>query len=638
MAGDAETGVSIMRLTEGLDSGPVCLAAPRADRARGRLRRAGGAPGARRGRPARARPRRDRPRSPSRTRPGSPTRRRSALPIAAWTLHAPGGRARARRARAASPHRRPLRRTRRAPRTRRPGRRPGAGRPRRVTASACSSARPRARSSCWSSNRRAASPWRPPTTSAATVCRDEPRLRGKGSHERALGPLCGAQLRSRLGRLPQSWGLSVPSPARTAAFTVVRRVFEEGAYTDRALHRRGARRARAPARHARSPTAPCSGAGTLDHVIADLAGRPAEQARPAGAGGAAARALPARLDRRGRRPRGGRRVRGARQARRARAWLVNAVLRRAARGARRLLAALTDDTPGGGRAQALAPGVDRASCGGTRSGRRRRARCSRPTTSPRRSRARQHARRPAELAAARRRRRPTRRALVLRLVDALGSPAQRRARSRRSRARRCSSRRGRSRSRASGSSTCARRRAAKATHLAALMGDRGRGRRRRAQRAARRRSAAERGAHARGQRHRRARATPGSRAGGFDRVLVDPPCTGLGTLRSPAPTLRWRTRPSVDELGAHPARDPRRGRARASARAACSSTRRARSRRRRTRTRSPRSWRAARLRRRRPAFRVAALGASARARPRSRPCRTGTAPTASSSRACGARR
>jgi methionyl-tRNA formyltransferase len=30
MAGDAETGVSIMRVTEGLDSGPVCLAAPEA--------------------------------------------------------------------------------------------------------------------------------------------------------------------------------------------------------------------------------------------------------------------------------------------------------------------------------------------------------------------------------------------------------------------------------------------------------------------------------------------------------------------------------------------------------------------------------------------------------------------------------
>ncbi len=38
MAGDDRTGVSIMRLTAGLDSGPVCLAARGADRARRRLR------------------------------------------------------------------------------------------------------------------------------------------------------------------------------------------------------------------------------------------------------------------------------------------------------------------------------------------------------------------------------------------------------------------------------------------------------------------------------------------------------------------------------------------------------------------------------------------------------------------------
>ena len=38
MAGDAETGVSIMRLTEGLDSGPVCLAEREPIRARRRLR------------------------------------------------------------------------------------------------------------------------------------------------------------------------------------------------------------------------------------------------------------------------------------------------------------------------------------------------------------------------------------------------------------------------------------------------------------------------------------------------------------------------------------------------------------------------------------------------------------------------
>jgi 16S rRNA (cytosine967-C5)-methyltransferase len=37
---------------------------------------------------------------------------------------------------------------------------------------------------------------------------------------------------------------------------------------------------------------------------------------------------------------------------------------------------------------------------------------------------------------------------------------------------------------------------------------------------------------------------------GFDRVLLDPPCTGLGTL-SGHPDLRWRVRPEdVDKLAA----------------------------------------------------------------------------------------
>ena len=44
MAGDAESGVSIMRLTAGLDSGPVCLAGSRADRGARHLRLAVGAP------------------------------------------------------------------------------------------------------------------------------------------------------------------------------------------------------------------------------------------------------------------------------------------------------------------------------------------------------------------------------------------------------------------------------------------------------------------------------------------------------------------------------------------------------------------------------------------------------------------
>jgi 16S rRNA (cytosine967-C5)-methyltransferase len=39
-------------------------------------------------------------------------------------------------------------------------------------------------------------------------------------------------------------------------------------------------------------------------------------------------------------------------------------------------------------------------------------------------------------------------------------------------------------------------------------------------------------------------------AGTFDRVLVDPPCSGLGTLQS-RPDLRWHASPeAIDELGA----------------------------------------------------------------------------------------
>ena len=44
----------------------------------------------------------------------------------------------------------------------------------------------------------------------------------------------------------------------------------------------------------------------------------------------------------------------------------------------------------------------------------------------------------------------------------------------------------------------------------------------------------------------------------FDRVLVDPPCSGLGTLQS-HPDLRWRTTPeAIETLAKAQARDPRR--------------------------------------------------------------------------------
>jgi 16S rRNA (cytosine967-C5)-methyltransferase len=82
----------------------------------------------------------------------------------------------------------------------------------------------------------------------------------------------------------------------------------------------------------------------------------------------------------------------------------------------------------------------------------------------------------------------------------------------------------------------------KTTHLAALMGDRGEvvaverheGRARELERScARMRASCVRVV--------RADARTFEDAGGFDRVLLDPPCTGLGTLRS-NPDRRWRVR------------------------------------------------------------------------------------------------
>jgi 16S rRNA (cytosine967-C5)-methyltransferase len=139
------------------------------------------------------------------------------------------------------------------------------------------------------------------------------------------------------------------SPARAVAYSVLRRVFEQGAWTDRALHGE-ARRAGLDARDRALATQLAYGAvqraATLDHLIATLAGRPVERLQPPllaalrlGAfqlvflDGVAAHAAVgesvelAKADA----PRG--------------AGLVNAVLRRGAREGRALVQALPEATP-----------------------------------------------------------------------------------------------------------------------------------------------------------------------------------------------------------------------------------------------------------------------------------------------------
>ena len=140
------------------------------------------------------------------------------------------------------------------------------------------------------------------------------------------------------------------SPARAVAYAVLRRVFEQDAWADRALHGE-VRRAGLDARDRALATQLAYGAvqraATLDHVIATLAGRSVERLQPPllaalrlGAfqlvflDGVAAHAAVgesvelAKADA----PRG--------------AGLVNAVLRRAAREGRALVEALPEATPG----------------------------------------------------------------------------------------------------------------------------------------------------------------------------------------------------------------------------------------------------------------------------------------------------
>lgn len=160
--------------------------------------------------------------------------------------------------------------------------------------------------------------------------------------------------------------MSPVAPARACAYRVVRRVFEDGAYADLAL-RREARDldARDRALAMRLAYGAIQRRGTLDHLVAHLAERPAQRLDPPllaalrmglyellYLGGAPDHAVVADAVELAKGGAGARQGTGAAAAagrrvppRRGGHGLVNAVLRRGAREGRALLEALDDETP-----------------------------------------------------------------------------------------------------------------------------------------------------------------------------------------------------------------------------------------------------------------------------------------------------
>jgi 16S rRNA (cytosine967-C5)-methyltransferase len=139
------------------------------------------------------------------------------------------------------------------------------------------------------------------------------------------------------------------SPARACAYAVVRRVFEEGAYADRALHAEAGRHglnARDRALATRLAYGAVQRRATLDHVIEHLARRPVSKLEPAVLAALRLGVLQiVFLDRIPPHAAVGESVELAKRASRAGAGLVNAVLRRAADEAPALVERLPEATP-----------------------------------------------------------------------------------------------------------------------------------------------------------------------------------------------------------------------------------------------------------------------------------------------------
>ncbi len=139
------------------------------------------------------------------------------------------------------------------------------------------------------------------------------------------------------------------APARACAYGVIRRVFEEGAYADRALHGEARRHDLSPRDRAlatRLAYGVVQRRATLDHVIERLARRPPNKLEPAVLAALRLGVFQiAFLDRVPNHAAVGESVELAKQTSRGGAGLVNAVLRRATREAHDIVQALPDATP-----------------------------------------------------------------------------------------------------------------------------------------------------------------------------------------------------------------------------------------------------------------------------------------------------